>query len=352
MGTINSMKDKELWLFNLATDLDNPVLAAAHTWIKEFSRHVEKVNVVSTHVGRYDLPENVEVIELNGGSLKLRISAALKLFRITLRIIKSKTNTLVLHHMSQKTAAIIGLPLRIAKVNQGLWYSHSAKNFSLLWAQFCVDKIFTSVPGAYPFNSKKIIYVGHGIEVAKFIRNAEIKRSDPYSILSVGRITPIKNLQDILDAISRIPNEIKNQISIDFIGPIEDEVYASNLKKIAARNSIKLRILPGIPYSKINEIFRSYSIYFSGTPASIDKATIEAAISGCFIVTSNHICLEFLEITNLEFRGDELDEQLLDIFKLNSDELILNRVKMSRIAVDKNDVSKTCLNILSNINEE
>lgn len=346
------MKGKELWLFNLATDLDNPVLAATHTWIKEFSRHVDKIYVVSTHVGRYDLPENVEVIELNGGSLKLRVSAAIKLFRIAVRIIKSKPNTMVLHHMSHKTAALIGLPLRIAKVNQGLWYSHSAKTFSLLCAQFCVDRIFTSVPGAYPFNSKKIIYVGHGIEVAKFITNVEIKRSDPYSILSVGRITPIKKLQDILEAISRIPNEIKNQISIDFIGPIEDEAYVKYLKKIAASNSINLSIIPGIPYSKINEIFKGYSIYFSGTPNSIDKATIEAAISGCYILTSNHNCLEFLEITNLEFKSDDLAVQLLAILKQNSDQLLLNRARISRIAADKNDVTKTCLTILSNINEK
>ena len=344
------MKEKELWIFNLATDLDNPVLAATHAWILECSYHVKKVYVVSTHVGRYDLPKDVEVFELNGGSFKLRISAGLKLFRIVLRIIKS--NSIVFHHMSQKTAALIGLPLRIARIKQGLWYSHSSKSFSLFWAQLCVDKIFTSVPGAYPFNSKKIIYVGHGIEVNRFIKNADKNRSNPYSILSVGRITQIKNLQDILDAISKIPNEIKNQVKIDFVGPIDDKSYANNLEKIAARNSINLRIIPGIPHTEISEIYRGYSIYFTGTPHSIDKATIEAAVSGCLIVTSNLICLEFLEITNPNFDHCKLEEQLLDIFNQNSDQLSVNRAMISHVAANKNNVSNTCLRILRKINEK
>ena len=65
----NSDDHNSLVIFNLSTDVDDIALSFANDWIEEFSKRYIKVRVWSVHVGSYDLPPNVKVTELGGGSL-------------------------------------------------------------------------------------------------------------------------------------------------------------------------------------------------------------------------------------------------------------------------------------------
>jgi hypothetical protein len=53
---------------SLITDENDPVTAFAVDWLKAFSVIATSVVVFSTHVGKFDLPTNVKIIELGGGS--------------------------------------------------------------------------------------------------------------------------------------------------------------------------------------------------------------------------------------------------------------------------------------------
>ena len=68
-------------IYNLETNLDSNVLAAAHDWVESFAKHVDQVVVYSTHVGRIDLPANVIVHEIGGGSSVSKVLAVLRLLK-------------------------------------------------------------------------------------------------------------------------------------------------------------------------------------------------------------------------------------------------------------------------------
>ena len=75
-------KIEKLYIFNLATDLDDPLLAFTHDWINASLSEAKNVQVVSTHVGRIDLPPEVHVREIGGGDLRKRVVGIIRLFRI------------------------------------------------------------------------------------------------------------------------------------------------------------------------------------------------------------------------------------------------------------------------------
>ena len=72
---------KTLIIYNLETDLDSQVLAAAHDWVEAFAAQVDKVFVYSTHVGQTNLPANVVVKELGGGSFLKRLVGLFRLYK-------------------------------------------------------------------------------------------------------------------------------------------------------------------------------------------------------------------------------------------------------------------------------
>jgi len=106
------------------------------------------------------------------------------------------------------------------KVPQVLWYSHSAKSLTLRVGSIFCDAIVTPSRDCFPIKgSKRVIEVGHGIQVALFEEewNRSKRKRD---IVVVGRISRIKNLELIVDAVSRYQDISGVRIEIDLIGPI------------------------------------------------------------------------------------------------------------------------------------
>jgi glycosyltransferase involved in cell wall biosynthesis len=268
--------------------MDSKVLASSHDWVRAFSNLFEEIRVLSTHVGRTDLPDNVKVIQIGGGTLKNRLSAILILFQQISFIFQNRENLAVFHHMTTYPAAILGPILRALGIRQSIWYSHSHASKSFRWAAVFMNRIYGPAPGAVPANNTKIRYLGHGIDIEKFThwdKPNDIARS---GLVSVGRIVPIKNFHLLLS--DSFPAA---ETFIDLYGPsYSDNPYHAELLDLAFELGINLRIHNPIGYSEMATTLQKYSFFYSGTPKSVDKAAVEASLSGCFIVSSNQSLLE------------------------------------------------------------
>ena len=152
----NSDNHNSLVIFNLSTDIDNIALSFANDWIEEFSKRYIKVRVWSIHVGSYDLPPNVKVTELGGGSLLKRFLILIKTLSIVFYLIKNPKSH-VFYHMNAPMAALLGAFLRAFKIPQILWYSHAHASFALKIALKWVDKIVSTSPNSFPLLTKKLI---------------------------------------------------------------------------------------------------------------------------------------------------------------------------------------------------
>jgi glycosyltransferase involved in cell wall biosynthesis len=339
--------NKILYLFNLETNLESEVLAAGHAWIVEFSLYFDEVFVISTHVGKIDLPPNVRIIELGGGTVKNRLLALIKLSEVFLKITKNRKKSVAFHHMSSITAGLLGLPLRVIGVRQGFWYSHSKFPHLAKLGMLFVNDVFTTTQKSVPFFSNKVHFGRHGIDSKLFYNSGLVKRN--LSIVSVGRITRIKKLEIVLDLISS--SNVKH-IPITFLGPVQNFEYKKELSNKAAKLNLDLKFIPPLKYSHMPDFYRSTSIIFSGTPTSIDKAIIEAAMCGCFVLSNNY---DALEVTGMRMIWEklnfneipEMDDQIQILIKLQSCLEISLRKELSLFAQNRNSLENLISNIVS-----
>lgn len=283
------MKFDQVIVFNLATDDNNPLLAFTIDWVKAFGEISNVTEVFSTHVGTHTLPGNIKVHEIGGGTALLKTLAILKLLCHGMRIITTTRNTVIFHHMSTYTAVILGPLFKARGFKQGLWYSHNRDSIILRVGSLMVSDIFTPTADSFPFKSKKLHSVGHGINVRKFKYQMDykLKRS---GIVSLGRISKVKRLDKLITGLFESG---VNGLSISLIGPSRnlDNLYES-LTNLGIEYGISLKFLPPISHSKVAETLMKYSMCYTGSPNTVDKSAIEGALAGCFVLSENINVLE------------------------------------------------------------
>ena len=342
------LSDKHLYIFNLSTDSNNSVLAFTEDWVKALQEIINNVTVVSTWVGRHSLPENIQVMELGGGSFISRGKSLFRLSVIAIVIIRNRRRSLVFHHMSTRTAAILGPVFKLFQIKQGLWYSHSKKSTDLIISSKFMNRIFSSTSCSLPIRSKKARYVGHGIKLSRFSEVNFSSREE--AILSLGRIAKIKNNELLIDAVSRSGRKVKE---VHLAGPIgNSKVYLSQLNTYACDKGVKLRYLGEVPYSEISNILCKYSICYSGNPNTVDKSVIEGALCGCFTLANQEFVLNqtgmksILEELGVPFHTDLADQiRNLDALDARND----LRLELRNRAMEKNSLSNTTQRIIKEI---
>jgi glycosyltransferase involved in cell wall biosynthesis len=207
------------------------------------------------------------------------------------------------------------------------------------------------MPSALPIKSSKSRFVGHGINIEKF--RTETKR--PFlikgKIVSVGRIAPIKNLEKIIKAISRSGNA-KQEITL--IGASNrPSPYRRLLESQAIAEDVKIIFKNAMPYSEISNELLNYGIFYTGNPRTTDKAAIEAAVTGCFVVSEEQDTLHLVGMDEVfidkKSTGIPLEEQLSWINSLSSEQDEKYRKIISLSAIARNDVNNTTRKILYGI---
>jgi glycosyltransferase involved in cell wall biosynthesis len=336
-----------LFLFNLEVDSQSSVLAAGLDWIVAFSDHCKKVFVFSTHVGDYKLPSNVTVIELSGSGFLRKLRWFANNTRAIFVYLSTKGEKIVFHHMSQYTVIFPGIFLKIFRARQGLWYAHAAKGIMLYLAERISNKTFTSATGAFPIVSKKLTLLGQGVETSKFRaafqKNIDNKRD---GIFSLGRINLVKNLEKLVESIPA-----KHEIRTEFMGRCEDELYRAAIEKLAKEKGLNLVINGVKAYSEIPMYLTKWTYYYCGTNTAVDKSAIEAAASGCIIISTNENVLNLTGMNdiyndfNLRVPKNLFDQ--IDFFdKLTNKEISLIRNKISELSCKRNNVVNTTYKIV------
>lgn len=286
-----------LLVFMLEFDEDSDVLASNIGWVRAFSRKYLTVTVWATKVGKIplDLPSNVTVNEFGGGTLIKRLKAIRRLLWLACSI--RKNDVQIFHHMIHYTAIFPGVLFRIKGLRQILWYSHRVAGFGLFLALRFVNHVVAPARGSFPLNRlKTAIGLGQAIDISNLERSnmsMQVNR-EVSKIVSLGRVNRIKNLHQLLEAMSM--NQHRHLYEIQFVGPIQDGNYKAELYNFASSHGIRISFAPPVKYAEVADILRSADFYFSGTINAVDRAAIEAAICGCFIVSEN---LNLLELSGM-----------------------------------------------------
>lgn len=285
----------KLLILTQKVDKEDPILGFFHKWIEKFSEKFEAISVVCLEKGKYDLPQNVKVFSLgkertitNNRYLITKIKYIFGFFRFS--FFSSLKYDAVFVHMNQEYVLLGGIFWRILGKKIYLWRNHPKGNFLTKIAVWLSDGIFCTSKFAFvaKYNKTKLMPVGIDTEMFQI---SNPKSQIPNSILFLGRISPIKKPDILIEALG-VLNEKGTDFICHFYGnPLpRDEIYYNSLKQKTAKLGLtgKIGFYGEIPNYKTPRIYNEHEIFVNLTPTgSFDKTILEAAACGCITLVAN-----------------------------------------------------------------
>jgi glycosyltransferase involved in cell wall biosynthesis len=139
------------------------------------------------------------------------------------------------------------------------------------WIQFYRDAFFQATSKSELENIKTVLgvdkektFLVKNLSGLSLYKNNSIKKKNSLSIIYLSRIHPIKNLEFIFKILSKLENI---NVLIDIYGPVEDEEYFNNCKKISdqLKENIKVNYKGSIPPPTVQKTICRYNLFFLPT---------------------------------------------------------------------------------------
>jgi len=322
----------KLLILTQKIDINDDLLGFMHGWVAEFARHFESIIVVALSAGEYSLPENVKVFSLGKASLVChsrplrrsfseasesgnlgsgsRVPPSPRLWRaskpgMTNGISKKlkyvfnffryiwrerKNYDTVLVHMNKEYLVLGGLFWRFWGKKTALWYNHKKGNIISNLAGCLAGQIFYTSPFSFFAKWPKAQIMPVGIDTNLFKPDLAVEKN-PASILFLGRISPVKKVEVLVEALGLLKKEGVNfNASIIGDAPERDKQYGEEInqriKKLNLSDQVKIK--EKIPNWQAPAIFNQHEIFVNLTPSgSMDKTIFEAMACGCLVLAAN-----------------------------------------------------------------
>ncbi|MEA2112506.1 MAG: glycosyltransferase [Patescibacteria group bacterium] len=269
---------------------DDGVLGFFHGWVNEFAKHCEQVIVIALEARDYDLPNNVKVLSLGKEQGKSRLKYAFNFYKYIWSERKNYDNVFV--HMNPEYIVLGGLFWRLMGKKIGLWYMHKSVDLKLRLAEKLTYIIFSATPESFRLKTKKLNITGHGIDVEQFISKDSLIKNKAFRVVTVGRISPIKDYETLIDAI-KILQKYNSKIELDIIGGVGkagQEKYLESLKKKVKNDGLEevINFIGPVPTNNIVNYLQESNLFVNTShTGSLDKTILEAMSCGLITISSN-----------------------------------------------------------------
>src|SRR3989338_2136994 len=306
----------KLLIITQKVDENDQLLGFFIEWIRLFSKNFEKVTVLCLEKGKFELPKNVEVISLGKDRGARKLKTLYNLY--SLIYTRRHDYDAVFAHMNPVWVISGGTLWKVMRKKCFFWYTSGGVTTKLKWAEKFADVVFTASKESFRLPSKKVIVIGHGIDTELFKPDPNYKpqtTNHKLKLLSVGRISPVKNYETLIDAAKILKNGGVD-FSVTMVGeaPLQRDMgYDASLKlKI---KSLKLEenfsFIGKVEHKNLPRYYQSHDIFVHlSKTGSLDKAILEAMSCGIKVLSSNDSSRTFLS-SNLMF-GDRNPKELAD----------------------------------------
>jgi glycosyltransferase involved in cell wall biosynthesis len=191
--------------------------------------------------------------------------------------------------------AVIAWPfVRLRGAKLVLWYLHRSVTLKLKLALRLVDTLVTADKGSLNITNDKIVETGHGIDVKRFVvlgRDFDISKK-PLNILSVGRLSPIKDFGTLIRAVAKLKEQGRD-IRVHIVGRAvmsADRAHETQLRTLVSELVLGdiVEFVGFVPYRDMPAQYAWADVVVGGTPkGGLDKAILEGMAAGCVPFTSN-----------------------------------------------------------------
>jgi glycosyltransferase involved in cell wall biosynthesis len=346
----------KLLIVTQKVDENDDVLGFFHRWIEEFAKHCERVTVICLYEGQHHLPKNVKVLSLGKEYGVSRLTYFVRFYRYILSERKNYDNVFV--HMNPiyvilgwKTWYLLGKKI-------SLWYTHKQVDLKLRIAEKFAHTIFTASKESFRLKSDKVKIMGHGIDVDKFKPQGK-EQKDVFSVVTVGRISPVKDYETLISAIQIIAKE-NIPIHVDIIGGVgtpEQKEYLSSIKSMIKEKNLGsfFSFIGSIPNKDLPQHTHRADVFVNMShTGSLDKAVLEAMASGVVVITCNEALADVLGkdkdnlmFSKMDFEGLAKNIKFIrSMEKQRRDELA---IRLRNIVVEGHNIKKFIMKIIEEL---
>ena len=287
---------KKILILTQKVDMNDSGFGFFHDWLREFAKSAQ-VTVLALEVGAYDL-SGVKVFSLGKDQGSNKLVWLLNLYHYAWR--ERASYDFVFAHMSP-LFVLLPYPLFFfLRKKIVLWYVHRNVDLKLRIAEKIATKIFTATKESFGIPSEKVVYMGQAVDVDKFYSDNLERLNDKkeFRVITIGRITPIKNLDILIEAVTLVSKEIP--IMVDIIGaPVTkgDIEYDAKLKKVIAQHGLenKVRFVGPVANKDLPKLFTTANASINLCPTGgLDKTVLESMASGVPVLVSNQAFTDHL----------------------------------------------------------
>ena len=276
-----------------AVDREDPNLGAFYYWFETMARRVSSLTVIAQRVGPGGAPPGVRVLSLGKERGALRAARIAKFLILFARLFV-KSDAVLFHQIPEFAVAVSPLLLLRGRRVSGLWYAHGSVSRRLRAAERLMDYVFTSSEAGFRIPSKKAIHLGQAVNTDLFCPASGVSSSGSgLRLITVGRISPVKNLETIVDACAMLRNARQDAFTLSIVGgPItaHDAAYCSRVRSLIRARGLDdaVRFYGNLPYSRVPAMLRAHDVFVNASATgSLDKAVLEAMACGLTVLTSN-----------------------------------------------------------------
>jgi glycosyltransferase involved in cell wall biosynthesis len=271
-------------------DPGDPVLAATVPMARALAARVDEL-VVLCDTATIEL-DNATIHEFGAGS---QVHRGAKFTAALARELRPRPIGVVAHMVPLYAvlAAPLTRPLGIPLV---LWYTHWKGHAVVRTAEKVCTAIASVDERSFPLRSRKVHAIGHGIDVGEFV--CTDAPEPPLRALVLGRYSPAKGLETILEAAARAGVHVEAHGS--------DETF-EEYRRALQRDFPDAELGGTVPRARVPELFeRSHVLINNMRAGAPDKVVYEAAASCLPVLASNPVFDDLLP-DELRFDRDDVD---------------------------------------------
>ncbi len=347
-----------LLIINFETDELHGALAWQPKVVKELAKHCEKVVIVTSRVGQFNSPPNVVLFHIPVRPLKIpqRLGGTWMLNWHVYHLCRQHKIDAAFIHMAKNWAYRLYPVFSLLNIPVVTWYAHIAVTHNLKWAVRCSDRVITSAPGGCRIDSPKVKIIGQGIDTDLF----QIpKQRKPKNILHVGRISPIKKIDLLVDVAATLKKRKElRDFKLRLVGPVlspEDIKYNWKVRKSLWDQNIQniVEMVGYVPFEYLPSYYENTALHLNVCEtASIEKSIAESLSAGCPVLTTNPafktILKDYPEFLIKDSRPEAIAEQVEYIFEHWDD---YDPEKLRGLIIGEHDLHSYATRVLGQIKE-
>lgn len=324
-------------------DMDDPVLGFFHEWAKRIAGD-DNLIVICLQKGRVDLPKNIRVFSLGKENGENNIKYIIRFYYFIFRFINKYDTVFV--HMNQEYVLLGGVFWRIFGKRVMMWRNHPSGGFLTKIAILFSNRVFCTSKTSFTARFKKTRIMPVGVNTEKdFVLTDSLDRPQN-TILSLGRISPVKNIHTILESFAKIRKEFPDAKLTIAGDPIPREIdlkYRESLSSLETGLGLSGEVLwtGAVSPKDAKKYYISNDVFINATdPGSFDKTIIEAEFYGAITL----VCQDIWSGTKYEnlakllyFKHgdvDDLSTKIKNILSLDQEQKNKIRYNLNKFVVE------------------